>query len=163
MAVVRGVLDLGGGVGDMDWKQVNIVAEVLGSPPQGKFSDTEEYYKLVCPQLLEKTYQPLVVRSLLVLQSSCKASKAPRWFVNRVGSLLSSRLCAEGGVMAVVRGVLDLGGGVGDMDWKQVNIVAEVLGSPPQEKFSDTEEYYKLVCPQLLEMLASEESVAGVK
>ena len=40
--------------------------------------------------------------------------------MSRVGSLLSSRLCAEGGVMAVVRGVLDLGGGVGDMDWKQV-------------------------------------------
>ena len=39
----------------------------------------------------------------------------------------------------------------------QVNIVAEVLGSPPQGKFSDTEEYYKLVCPQLLEMIASEE------
>merc|ERR1711936_1354469 len=63
---------------------------------------------------------------------------------------------------AVVRGVLDLGGGVGDMDWKQVNIVAEVLGSPPQGKFSDTEEYYKLVCPQLLEMLASEESVVSM-
>ena len=63
------------------------------------------------------------------------------------------------------------------MDWKQVgcrfktnmfsfssqvNIVAEVLGSPPQGKFSDTEEYYKLVCPQLLEMLASEESVVSM-
>ena len=44
----------------------------------------------------------------------------------------------------------------------QVNIVAEVLGSPPQGKFSDTEEYYKLVCPQLLEMLASEESVVSM-
>ena len=45
---------------------------------------------------------------------------------------------------------------------RQVNIVAEVLGSPPQGKFSDTEEYYKLVCPQLLEMLASEESVVSM-
>ena len=43
-----------------------------------------------------------------------------------------------------------------------MNIVAEVLGSPPQGKFSDTEEYYKLVCPQLLEMLASEESVVSM-
>ena len=43
-----------------------------------------------------------------------------------------------------------------------MNIVAEVLGSPPQAKFSDTEEYYKLVCPQLLEMLASEESVVSM-
>ena len=142
-----------------------------------RLSKDQERFKLELERILEKTYQPLVVRSLLVLQSSCKASKAPRWFVNRVGSLLSSRLCAEGGVMSVVRGVLDLGGGVGDMDWKQVgchfktnfysfpsqvNIVAEVLGSPPQGKFSDTEEYYKLVCPQLLEMLASEESVVSM-
>ena len=141
-----------------------------------RLSKDQERFKLELERILEKTYQPLVVRSLLVLQSSCKASKAPRWFVNRVGSLLSSRLCAEGGVMSVVRGVLDLGGGVGDMDWKQVgfnftiklavfsqvNIVAEVLGSPPKGKFSDTEEYYKLVCPQLLEMLSSEESVVSM-
>ena len=46
--------------------------------------------------------------------------------------------------------------------FSQVNIVAEVLGSPPQGKFSDTEEYYKLVCPQLLEMLSSEESVVSM-
>jgi len=127
-----------------------------------RLSKDQERFKLELERILEKTYQPLVVRSLLVLQSSCKASKAPRWFVNRVGSLLFSRLCVEGGVMSVVRGVLDLGGGVGDMDWKQVNIVAEVLGSPPQGKFSDTEEYYKLVCPQLLEMLSSEESVVSM-
>ena len=43
-----------------------------------------------------------------------------------------------------------------------MNIVAEVLGSPPQGKFADTEEYYKLVCPQLLEMLESEESVVSM-
>ena len=85
-----------------------------------RLSKDQERFKVELDKILEKTYQPLVVRSLLVLQSSCKASKAPRWFVSRVGSLLSSRLCAEGGVMAVVRGVLDLGGGVGDMDWKQV-------------------------------------------
>merc|ERR1719237_576497 len=127
-----------------------------------RLSKDQERFKLELERILEKTYQPLVVRSLLVLQSSCKASKAPRWFVNRVGSLLLNRLCSEGGVMSVVRGVLDLGGGVGDMDWKQVNIVAEVLGSPPQGKFSDTEEYYKLVCPQLLEMLSSEESVVSM-
>ena len=144
-----------------------------------RLSKDQERFKLELERILEKTYQPLVVRSLLVFQSSCKASKAPRWFVNKVGSLLSNRLCSEGGVMSVVRGVLDLGGGVGDMDWKQVgchlfqdqtcysfpsqvNIVAEVLGSPPQAKFSDTEEYYKLVCPQLLEMLASEESVVSM-
>ena len=87
-----------------------------------RLSKDQERFKLELERILDKTYQPLVVRSLLVLQSSCKASKAPRWFVNRVGSLLSSRLCAEGGVMAVVRGVLDLGGGVGDMDWKQVGV-----------------------------------------
>ena len=97
------------------------VFEMTGELHQ-RLSKDQERFKVELERILDKTYQPLVVRSLLVLQSSCKASKAPRWFVNRVGSLLSSRLCAEGGVMAVVRGVLDLGGGVGDMDWKQVGV-----------------------------------------
>ena len=105
-----------------------------------------------------KTYQPLVVKSLLVLQSSSKTFKAPKWFVKTVGQLLTSRLVAEGGVMAVVRGVLDLGGEGEGVDWKQVNLVAEVLGNPPQGRYHDTERYYSLVCPQLLDMLASNES-----
>lgn len=143
--------------------QVKEDAFVMTFELHERLSKDQERFKLELEKLLTKTYQPLVVKSLLVLQSSTKFAKGPKWFPKTVSQLLSSRLMAEGGVMAVVRGVLDLGGGLDEgMDWKQVGLVAEVLGNPPQSKFVETEKYYSVICPQLIAMLASEESAVNM-
>ena len=142
--------------------QVKEEAFVMTAELHTRLSRDQERFKEELERILSKTYQPLVVKSLLVLQSGCKVAKAPRWFVTKVGRLLSERLMAEGGVMHVVRGVMDLGSPEDSMDWQQVALVADVLGNPPQGKFAETEAYYQLICPQLLEMLASDESTVSM-
>jgi len=149
-----------GGVEGIEVKEESFV---MTNELHERLTMDQERFKVELDKILTKTYQPLVVKSLLVLQSSTKVAKAPKWFSKTVGQFLSSRLMAEGGVMAVVRGVLDLGGGLDEgMDWKQVGLVAEVLGNPPQGKYSETENYYSLICPQLIAMLASEESAVNM-
>ena len=129
-----------------------------------RLSDDQERFGGQLDSIIEKTYQPLIVRSLLVLLSNSKdgPTQPPKWFSKTVQALLSSRLVLENGVKSVVRGVMDLGGEGGSFDWTKVNMVAAVLGSPPQGKYADTEKYYSQVCPQLLELMASEENTVSL-
>eukprot|EP00062_Callorhinchus_milii_P021763 gi/632978818/ref/XP_007906127.1/ PREDICTED: transport and Golgi organization protein 6 homolog [Callorhinchus milii] len=121
-------------------------------------------------QLLDRVYQPLVVRQLLLLQGGAKQvaapnsgksqrhPAAPRWLRVLCGQLLSQRLMKPHGVQAVVRGILEGAGAGGqcadvvDADWKQYESVARILAACPQQCLS-IEEYYSHVCPQVLEML----------
>ena len=131
-----------------------------------RLSDDQERFGGQLSSILEKTYQPLVVRSLLVLLSNAETKESParppKWFSRTVQALLSSRLVQENGVKSVVRGVMDLGGEGGSFDWTKVTMVANVLGSPPQGKYADTERYYSQICPQLLELMASEENTVSL-
>ena len=123
----------------------------------------QERFKAELATIVEKSYQPLLVKDLVILLS-CSADsnapekmKPPKWFSRAVAAMLSARLVVAGGVLAAVRGVLDLGGEE-SQDWTQVNMLANVLGNPPQGRYADTEQYYAAVGPQLLELLVSEES-----
>jgi len=66
-------------------------------------------------QILERTYQPLLVQQLLMLQGPCSSasSKAgatlarPAWFVKACGQLLSKRLMARNGIISVISGIMD--------------------------------------------------------
>ena len=61
----------------------------------------------------------------------------------------------DNGVMNVVQGVMDIGGDGASFDWTNVSMVAVVLGNPPKySKYSETELYF---CPQLLDLMKSEE------
>ncbi|XP_042336576.1 transport and Golgi organization protein 6 homolog [Sceloporus undulatus] len=123
--------------------------------------------------LLDRVYQPLVVRELLILQGGsrqgshsrehdreCPLAPAPAWLRRLSGQLLSERLLRPGGVQAVVRGVLE-GAGAGAMggsnaeaaaaDWRKCDAVAKILSSCPQQSLS-LEDYCQQVCPQILQL-----------
>lgn len=129
-----------------------------------RLSKDQERFKSELDRIIEKTYQPSIVKYLLVLQSSSdtKVRKTPKWFTSTISNLLSSRLVLPGGVLNVVRGIMDLGGEAESFDWKKVGLVANVIGNPPHGKYADTDQYYSKVCPQLLELLESSESTVSM-
>ncbi|XP_061102382.1 transport and Golgi organization protein 6 homolog [Conger conger] len=101
--------------------------------------------------ILGKVYQPIVIKELLILQGGPK--QAPPWLRRLCGQLLSDRLMQPCGVQAVVRAVLEgAGGGAAASDWGKCDMVARVLAACPQQALS-VEEYYRQVCPQVLELL----------
>lgn len=131
-----------------------------------RLSDDQERFGGQLTNIMEHTYQPLIVRSLLVLLSHSGTkegpARPPKWFSRTVQALLSSRLVLENGVKSVLRGVMDLGGEGASFDWTKVNMMAAVLASPPQGKYADTEKYYSQICPQLLELMASEDNTVSL-
>ncbi|NWH41327.1 TNG6 protein, partial [Chloropsis hardwickii] len=95
----------------------------------------------------------------------------PAWLRRLCGHLLSERLLRPGGVQAVVRGVLEgtegewgaLGGAGAEaaaLDWKKCDAVGKILAACPQQCLS-LQDYYRLVCPQILDLLHIQDKVAA--
>ncbi|NXQ57097.1 TNG6 protein, partial [Anthoscopus minutus] len=89
---------------------------------------------------------------------------APAWLRRLCGHLLSERLLRPGGVQAVVRGVLEgTDGGAGAeaaaLDWRKCDAVGKILAACPQQCLS-LEDYYRQVCPQILDLLHVQDKVA---
>uniref|UniRef100_A0A8C9FY98 Transport and golgi organization 6 homolog n=1 Tax=Pavo cristatus TaxID=9049 RepID=A0A8C9FY98_PAVCR len=115
--------------------------------------------------VLDRVYQPLAVRELLILQGGPKQvpgtlARSPAWLRRLCGQLLSERLMRPNGLQAVVRGIMEgTGGELGGtdaeaaaVDWRKCDAVAKILASCPQQCLS-LEDYYKHVCPQILDLL----------
>ncbi|KAJ8281215.1 hypothetical protein GJAV_G00064910 [Gymnothorax javanicus] len=122
--------------------------------------------------ILGKIYQPIIIKELLILQGGPKQAhpigqggsgpcrppaQAPAWLRRLCGQLLSERLMQPKGVQAVLRAVFEgtTGGAIAEpatSDWKKCDMAARVLAACPQQALS-VEEYYSLVCPQVLELL----------
>ncbi|KAM6946118.1 transport and Golgi organization protein 6 homolog [Aplochiton taeniatus] len=115
--------------------------------------------------LLGKVYQPIVIKELLILQGGPKQAPpgrgagrggalpaAPAWLRRLCGQLLSDRLVQPNGVQAVVRAILEGTGAGGDTEWRKCDGVAKILSTCPQQSVSP-DAYYRLVCPQILELL----------
>ncbi|KFW10296.1 Transport and Golgi organization protein 6, partial [Eurypyga helias] len=129
--------------------------------------------------ILDRVYQPLAVQELLLLQGRPKQSplspgegtkpalvRAPAWLRRLCGQLLSERLMRPNGVQAVVRGIME-GTGAGGagaeaaaVDWRKCDTVAKILASCPQQCLS-LEDYYRLVCPQILDLLRIQDKVTA--
>jgi hypothetical protein len=127
-----------------------------------RLSEDQARFRKELERILERSYQPNLVKNLLVLQGSSKESKeggisSPRWFSKKISELLTERLLGKSGVINVIRGVLDIGGE--SMDWQKISLVAGVLGNPPKGSYSSTENYYQLICPQILDLLNHEDKV----
>ncbi|XP_056217185.1 transport and Golgi organization protein 6 homolog isoform X2 [Falco biarmicus] len=147
---------------------------LLGHGPTAHSQGVPEAERAWCREalrdILDRVYQPLAVRELLVLQGRPKQSplspgeetkpalvRAPAWLRRLCGQLLSERLMRPSGVQSVVRGIMEgTGGGAGAeaaaVDWRKCDMVAKILASCPQQCLS-LEDYYRLVCPQILDLL----------
>ena len=76
-------------------------------------------------------FQPTAVKFLLLLQTGGEAGSPHRKWVQRVcGQLLSGRLTKEGGVLNVMRAVVDAASEA-EYEARKFEVVAEVIASPP--------------------------------
>uniref|UniRef100_A0A3P9IVY3 Transport and golgi organization 6 homolog (Drosophila) n=1 Tax=Oryzias latipes TaxID=8090 RepID=A0A3P9IVY3_ORYLA len=144
----------------------------LGHEPQKEGerwlrSDECRACKVALKGLLEKVYQPIVIKELLILHGGPKQvarlgssstsggraglRSAPAWLRRLCGQLLSERLMQPHGVQAVVRAVLE-GGTGGESDWRKCDAVARILVACPQQSTS-ADAYFRLICPQVLDLL----------
>ncbi|XP_074957199.1 transport and Golgi organization protein 6 homolog isoform X1 [Phalacrocorax aristotelis] len=155
---------------------------LLGHGPAPHSEGVSEAERTRCREalrhILDRVYQPLAVRELLILQGRPKQSppspgeetkpalaRAPAWLRRLCGQLLSERLMRPSGVQAVVRGIMEgTGGGTGAeaaaVDWRKCDMVAKILASCPQQCLS-LEDYYQLVCPQILDLLHIEDKLTA--
>ncbi|XP_034282579.1 transport and Golgi organization protein 6 homolog isoform X1 [Pantherophis guttatus] len=144
-----------------------------GAERQGLTEEEQSSCKEALQGLLDKVYQPLVVRELLLLQGGPKRAShpsqqndepcmapAPAWLQRLCGHLLSGRLLRPGGVQAVIHGILE-GAGAGAVggssaeaaaaDWQKCEAIAKILSSCPQQSLS-LEDYCQQICPQILQL-----------
>ena len=129
-----------------------------------RLSADQKLYSAELSRIVEKSYQPMVVKNLLVLHGSAKdkgkeSKTPPKWFSKKISELLTARLTDSMGVANVIRGVLDIGGDAESMDWQKIGLVASVLGNPPEGNYASVEAYYQKICPQLLDLLNHEDKV----
>ena len=114
--------------------------------------------------LLDHVSQPLVVRELLVLQSS-SLGKNLSWLQKACGELLSQQLMKKNGVQFVLRGIFEgineilnkviitfIGGTAiseqSSENWKKCQAIAKVISNCPSQAVS-VDHYYSLICPQV--------------
>ncbi|XP_035674864.1 transport and Golgi organization protein 6 homolog [Branchiostoma floridae] len=120
-------------------------------------------------RLLEKVYQPLVVRELLVLQSrsgglrGVKGQMSLTWLKKACGQLLSERLMRPGGVEAVLKGFLvgglpTTGMSQESVEWKKCEAVSRLIATCPQHCTSK-EDYFRFICPQILDLLNTKDKL----
>ncbi|KAI8479639.1 Transport and Golgi organization protein 6 [Branchiostoma belcheri] len=111
-------------------------------------------------RLLERMYQPLVVRELFILQGGSggvrglKGNLSLSWLRKACGQLLSERLMRPGGMEAVMMGYL--AGGMpttgmpqDSVEWKKCEAVAKLIATCPQHATSK-EAYYKFISTEIL-------------
>ncbi|XP_033929054.1 transport and Golgi organization protein 6 homolog isoform X1 [Melopsittacus undulatus] len=158
---------------------------LLGHGPAACSEGVSDAERARCRQtlqhILDRIYQPLAVRELLILQGRPKQNppspgeqtkpalvQAPAWLRRLCGQLLSERLMRPRGVQAVVRGIME-GAGAGGagaeaaaVDWRKCDAVAKILASCPQQCPS-LEEYYRLVCPQVLGLLHIQDKLTALQ
>lgn len=115
-----------------------------------QLTQDQTFFRLKLTEILDKLYQPLVVKHLLVIQSN---SKGPKWVKRVCGEFLSECLRKEQGLMNVIRGVMDVGVGT-ESSTQRYQIIAQVLANPPASSYKNTEVYYEKICPQILDILA---------
>ncbi|XP_050047420.1 transport and Golgi organization protein 6 homolog [Dermacentor andersoni] len=117
--------------------------------------------------LLENTYQPMVVRELLLLLSNASklkfqnvsgAKNTPRWLTGICGQLLTQSLLRKGGLAQVILGTFDAwcvdgtGGVVSEEDWKKCETFARIVARIPSTKEITVESYYEGIAAQVVEL-----------
>ncbi|KAK2560130.1 Transport and Golgi organization protein 6-like protein [Acropora cervicornis] len=127
-------------------------------------------------RILDHVYQPIIVRELLLLLScpigaskqdnkgktgDLRAASTPKWMRNVCGQLLSERLMKQNGVKAVLLGILgESKGAAASPDWQRCDAVAKVIAKCPSQATS-VEDYYKMLSPQVLELLHGQGAGVG--
>lgn len=118
--------------------------------------------------LLGTTYQPLIVRELLLLLSNPSqltvkkapvVKRTPQWLRDICGQLLTECLLRKGGLAQVILGIFDAwsvdssGGLVSEKDWQKCETFAKIVARIPSTKRVTAEDYYQGIASQVVELL----------
>jgi hypothetical protein len=128
-------------------KTINFHYYLLTLDKYDVLSKEQTYFRGQMLKVLDRVYQPLVIKYLLLIQTGGGvvtksnggggAGASPMWLQRVCGDLLSSRLMQENGVLNVMRGVLDIGGfsDDGPEQTKKYEVIAGVLAKPPASAY----------------------------
>ncbi|GFG37493.1 hypothetical protein Cfor_00861, partial [Coptotermes formosanus] len=116
----------------------------------GRLQEERSYFKKCFLSLINKLYQPLIIRELILLHGSARSkSSPPTWLKRCCIPLLVQCLIKPGGVSALVRAICDTSCDIGS-DWSKLDTVVEVILTVHVQH---AEQYYKNICSQIVEML----------
>ena len=120
----------------------------------------EAWPRSALQHLIRRTYKPLLVRELLLLQApkpsqgrSASSSRSlvlpPKWLVAACGRFLTQVVLSRDGLMAVVKGFSDTAVKVsqGSSEWRKFESLAGIVARLPAK--ATVPEYYKQICPQV--------------
>lgn len=126
-------------IGDLIAGTVQIISE--------KESVNLEFHRKYLQNLVENTYQPFVIRALMVMLGN---KGVPKKIYHWLGKVLSDRLTTKGGLVATLRAILDLTGDSKDSPhyWDHISVLAKLITTPKHVS----------VYPQLLSLLKGQES-----
>ncbi|KAJ9579464.1 hypothetical protein L9F63_024427, partial [Diploptera punctata] len=120
----------------------------------GRLQEERSYFKKCFLSLINKLYQPLIIRELILLHGSARSkhgvqSSPPTWLKRCCIPLLVQCLIKPGGVSALVRAICDTSCDIGS-DWSKLDTVVKVILTVHVQH---AEQYYKNICSQIVEML----------
>lgn len=159
-AVVRVLVKL---IEDKSWQLYAVILPIvitdllpaliqLSWGPNVTKTDAEEFRQLTAT-VLESLHQPTLIRELMVcLNPRPGPTKPPAWYVRTCSKLLTRRLLAPRGVVSTVRALHDLSQSEENQS-KRCETTGKLLLGPHGPK---PQEYYLHLCPQLLELMKSE-------
>ncbi|XP_054282724.1 transport and Golgi organization protein 6 homolog [Macrosteles quadrilineatus] len=96
--------------------------------------------------VLNKLYQPMVIKELMIIEGN---RKSPKWLKQGVGRLLTQQLHRPHGVLATLNAVRDAANCAAPNTSTHLESVARVITASPA---------LNVICPQILEVLDSKEA-----
>ncbi|PNF27086.1 hypothetical protein B7P43_G08525 [Cryptotermes secundus] len=120
----------------------------------GRLQEDRSYFKKCFLSLINKLYQPLIIKELILLHGSARSkhgvqSSPPTWLKRCCIPLLVQCLIRPGGVSALVRAICDTSCDIG-LDWSKLDTVVKVILTVHVQH---AEQYYKNICTQIVELL----------
>ncbi|XP_014469341.1 PREDICTED: transport and Golgi organization protein 6 homolog isoform X2 [Dinoponera quadriceps] len=107
----------------------------------------EFYIRLI--SLLSGCPQYKCIQELMVIHGQ---QKTPKWLRTCTRNILISKVTQPGGVLSLINAIcgneLDIG-----ENWPMLDLVSKLLATPHGK---NSDEYYRLVCPQILDLLSSD-------
>ena len=116
-----------------------------------RLSEDRKKYVSVYNHLVNNCFQPILIKELLVLQSSTEPS--PPAFARRViAKELSQRLIAPGGLLSLIRCFIESYDIDTGFEWKKIDMICRIIAA--RHGSSSESEYLANICSQLQEILS---------
>ena len=143
-------------------------------PSENIKSEDLRNFEKILDEIMDKSYQPMVIREILLLKSGPpplpnqrvqeKTSRPPLWLRKICGTYLQKYIMKPYGIQSVFLGMCDefADGGIKNMsiNWRKSNAVAQVIVGCPLQGYP-VESYYECIARQILDLLCMKEGAVA--